>query len=464
MIIKHLSREHSITLIKSSTLILITLFMLLFGSCGDGRVLATYDGGKVTLSEAEADFFLLETSEREFVLESRDELFKLVRKSALEEILVQLAIEKKLDRDETFLSEYDEMIKRIGFNTLWEREVADKVTVRKADFEQYMVTYEVYQIARRTDILDDNAIESSRKLMQELAASITDIETFKTMAKQHSQDETRANGGYLGLLRPGIMVPEFDAVMTTIEPGKVSEPFETQTGIHLIMVQSISRIALDDLLTDIDLFEQIKKEKTDMREEEWYSSLLDSRSITIDYNALDAGYEDSAPVVTYRDRIITRSDIIAILDSYKNEMFPEPNRSELQSFVDKQALNLVIESLITEKSITSSKRYKQQVESETNFLLSRLYIERFAQPEPVTEDEMLTFYEEHKSDLFTFSLDNGTMYVQPYTELEDFIRSKVSEEKIRDGRFSLYRSVTENAHLKIDDSAIQFFQEYLAKI
>jgi peptidyl-prolyl cis-trans isomerase D len=58
---------------------------------------------------------------------------------------------------------------------------------------------------------------------------------FAALAKQHSQDEGSApNGGDLDYFGRGRMVPEFDAVAFTLEPGQISEVVKTSFGFHII--------------------------------------------------------------------------------------------------------------------------------------------------------------------------------------------------------------------------------------
>lgn len=60
---------------------------------------------------------------------------------------------------------------------------------------------------------------------------------FAELAKQYSQDEASAkNGGDLDYFAKGKMVPEFDAVAFSLEPGQISDLVKTQFGFHIIKV------------------------------------------------------------------------------------------------------------------------------------------------------------------------------------------------------------------------------------
>ena len=65
-------------------------------------------------------------------------------------------------------------------------------------------------------------------------------EDFKFLATLYSEDPGSAkNGGDLGFLGRGVLVPEFEAVAYRLQEGELSDIVETKFGFHLI--QMISR-------------------------------------------------------------------------------------------------------------------------------------------------------------------------------------------------------------------------------
>ena len=60
---------------------------------------------------------------------------------------------------------------------------------------------------------------------------------FAKLAEEDSADPGSAKqGGDLGWVEPGATVPEFDAAMAKLQPGEMSEPFQTQFGWHIVQV------------------------------------------------------------------------------------------------------------------------------------------------------------------------------------------------------------------------------------
>lgn len=59
---------------------------------------------------------------------------------------------------------------------------------------------------------------------------------FASLARQHSQDGSAAQGGDLGWANPGMFVPEFERVMDQLAPGQISQPLISRFGVHLIQL------------------------------------------------------------------------------------------------------------------------------------------------------------------------------------------------------------------------------------
>ena len=65
--------------------------------------------------------------------------------------------------------------------------------------------------------------------LEELRKEILAGADFAKLAKQYSDDPGSAsNGGDLGWVDPGAMVPEFQTQMDKLQVGQISEPFKTQ--------------------------------------------------------------------------------------------------------------------------------------------------------------------------------------------------------------------------------------------
>ena len=79
--------------------------------------------------------------------------------------------------------------------------------------------------------------ENAKQMIDSLYSRIQKGEDFAVLASTYSNDPGSArDGGSLGWVTPGMMVPEFDEKMKNTEKGQVSEPFQSQFGWHILQV------------------------------------------------------------------------------------------------------------------------------------------------------------------------------------------------------------------------------------
>lgn len=80
--------------------------------------------------------------------------------------------------------------------------------------------------------------EEARAELEIIADSISGgLITFQDAAANHSSCPSSQQGGSLGAFPRGAMVPEFEEVAFALEPGEVSQIFETSYGFHIVLRQ-----------------------------------------------------------------------------------------------------------------------------------------------------------------------------------------------------------------------------------
>ncbi|NQW02009.1 MAG: peptidyl-prolyl cis-trans isomerase [Rhodospirillales bacterium] len=76
--------------------------------------------------------------------------------------------------------------------------------------------------------------ETALAAINDIKAKIDGGEDFASLAKEHSDCPSGADGGDLGPFGRGAMVAEFDKAAFELEVGTVSGAIETSFGYHLI--------------------------------------------------------------------------------------------------------------------------------------------------------------------------------------------------------------------------------------
>lgn len=137
---------------------------------------------------------------------------------------------------------------RIKYVLLSQSELAEAITVTdealktfyNANKDQFTQP-EQRQASHILIKIDETTSEAQAKQkIEEIAQKISAGESFAELAKMHSQDPGSAEiGGDLGFFQQGMMVPEFDQAVFSMEQGSVSDPIKTDFGYHLIQLSKI---------------------------------------------------------------------------------------------------------------------------------------------------------------------------------------------------------------------------------
>ncbi len=96
---------------------------------------------------------------------------------------------------------------------------------------------EVGQIVKYPTVSKSVKDEAKRKLLEFRRMVLSGEANFEDLASKNSEDlGSAARGGNLGFMGRGELVPPYEAAALSMEPGQISEPVESDFGIHLIQV------------------------------------------------------------------------------------------------------------------------------------------------------------------------------------------------------------------------------------
>ena len=116
--------------------------------------------------------------------------------------------------------------------------------------------------------------EAARSRLQGILQRIKSGEDFASLARASSDDKaSAAEGGSLGWVNPGTMVPAFEEEMNKLQPGEFSKPFLTQFGWHFVQVLSRRNHDNTDEFQRSQAIQFIRKNKTEEATQDWLRRL-----------------------------------------------------------------------------------------------------------------------------------------------------------------------------------------------
>jgi peptidyl-prolyl cis-trans isomerase SurA len=97
--------------------------------------------------------------------------------------------------------------------------------------------------------------------------------SFEDAASRYSEDGSATSGGSLGWSSPGNFVPAFEAAMNGLQPGQLSEPVETEFGLHLIQVMERRNVEMTQEQVKFQIEAQLREQKMPKALEDWMLNL-----------------------------------------------------------------------------------------------------------------------------------------------------------------------------------------------
>lgn len=135
-------------------------------------------------------------------------------------------------------------------NKLFGRELRSREELTDRELrERYERERESYRLPERAQLREiivlipegnaAQAFESAKARAEEAAARAARGEEFKTLVDEYSQAPSKAQGGDIGVVARGEMIPQLDtAVFNSAPTATVVGPIQTRAGFHVLRIES----------------------------------------------------------------------------------------------------------------------------------------------------------------------------------------------------------------------------------
>ncbi len=170
-------------------------------------------------------------------------------KLVLDEIMVQEAKKRGIDRSPDFLARLDVLRTTVLIQTMFmDYQAKNPVTDAdiKAEYEKIKSQSPSTEYRARHILVEKE--EDANALIKQIKAGAK----FEDLAKKNSKDPgSSENGGDLGFANPNGFVPEFSQAMVGLKKGELTEtPVKSQYGYHIIKLEETREVqfpALDEV-------------------------------------------------------------------------------------------------------------------------------------------------------------------------------------------------------------------------
>ena len=176
---------------------------------------------------------------------------------------------------------------------LLRREIKSKILVSDEEIGEYYnknrQEYEGKETVRIKQLLlllppdaDKNIKAKMKNEALQLHKRVMNGESFDLMIVNYSQGPAAAQGGDVGFIGKGTIIPEVEAVAFSLPIGQVSEVIESSVGFHIIQVVDKKGAGLKPIAAvREEIKTKIEDEKLDKKYDEWIASVRAKSHIEI---------------------------------------------------------------------------------------------------------------------------------------------------------------------------------------
>lgn len=152
-----------------------------------------------------------------------------------EKLLLQDAISKNLKNDEKIALQIEDMTNQILIQALIEKEVLNATDVSDEEAEEYYNNNPAEFTEKEQVHLFNIMVETEEEadiILEELKSG----KEFSEVANEKSTGPSAANGGDLGYIAKGSIIPEIGDIIFNLEIDAISEVIKTEYGFHVLKI------------------------------------------------------------------------------------------------------------------------------------------------------------------------------------------------------------------------------------
>lgn len=210
-------------------------------------ILSSFDGQTITLGEFNQLWDQIPENSK-LQLTKRNVLDQIIS----EKLLIQEAKNRGLEQDKDVLEQIKNTTEQILVQSLIEKEIIGKV---KVDDQEALTYYEENKdnFITKEQVYLYNILVETEEVAKDILEKLKAGGDFIEIAKEKSTGPSAAQGGDLGYVSKGDLIPEIENVVFALEIGNISDIIKSEYGFHILKVT-------DKKPEVLKTFEEVKEE------------------------------------------------------------------------------------------------------------------------------------------------------------------------------------------------------------
>jgi len=240
-------------------------------------ILSSFNGQTITLGEFNQLWDQIPENNK-LQLTKRNVLDQIIS----EKLLIQEAKNRGLEQDKDVLEQIKNTTEQILVQSLIEKEIIGKV---KVDDQEALTYYEENKdnFITKEQVYLYNILVETEEVAKDILEKLKAGGDFIEIAKEKSTGPSAAQGGDLGYISKGDLIPEIENDVFALEIGNISDIIKSQYGFHILKVT-------DKKPEVLKTFEEVKEEIVQTllptKQKEAFDNLLEElkSQVTIEIN------------------------------------------------------------------------------------------------------------------------------------------------------------------------------------
>ena len=453
---------------------LVFMLAVMMACKGKDDVLGSYNGGKITRGDL-YDYIEINHFNKESLLKSKKMQKSKLETLFLERMAIQEAKKQGVDKTDEFKFISDMATESQIISIVFKKEIEEKIKFKEpaVKLSQIVIKVKNYEIKDNKRVnLEKEALKQEVEKAVGRARGIIDMlnkgENFAEIAKKHSDDFSKKNGGLIGFVIADMIQPELTKAAFALKEGEYTrEPVALENAVYILKVDDKTDLTEDNLSKIIENKMQVTRVKNRLYRkaaDDYIKNLMKAPDVAVNLDKVSSSNKNEV-LFKVGDLVYTVGQMNQRIEFFKTRFgHGRQNMPKITNVQKKQlAENILKLELFTrvakQKGFDKDPEYLKKVQQKKDTLLAREFMRKIGMDKiTISEAEMKKEYDANKDKRYYTMKRQGNKnerVIEPYAKVKDRIK-RVLENKVQMEEMKKWkdRMLREN-NFKIDEKQLE---------